>query len=129
MLPCVSACARGPETSRLRARALEDEDEHMHAHGKRAVPPVRTVAAKEPHQKEDVGEGGEGGWRGAPARATAGLDQDGRVPRHETVSSAISGVEARMVGGTWYGTRQWTRWVGVGTPHNEPHRTLYWGFC
>ena len=40
---------REAQTSRLRARALEDEDEHMHAHGKRAV---RTVAAKEPTKKK-----------------------------------------------------------------------------
>ena len=43
---------REAQTSRLRARALEDEDEHMHAHGKQAVLPVRTVAAKEPTKKK-----------------------------------------------------------------------------
>ena len=90
---------REAQTSRLRARALEDEDEHMHAHGKRAV---RTVAAKEPHQKEDVGEGGEGGWRGAPARATAGLDKIKMTGSHAMRPRHLrSGVEARMVGGGW----------------------------
>ena len=89
---------REAQTSRLRARALEDEDEHMHAHGKRAV---RTVAAKEPTKKKTwvrvvrvVGEvrrrGPRPGWMEGMAGSHA------MRPRH-----LRSGVEARMVGGGW----------------------------
>jgi hypothetical protein len=72
---------RGAQTSRPRARALEDEEEHTHAHGKRGTGRVSGVVV--------VGEVRRAGW--------------GRMVGQGVTSS---GVETRMVIG-WYGTRQW----------------------
>ena len=94
---------REAQTSRLRARALEDEDEHMHAHGKRAVLPVRTVAAKEPTKKKTwvrvvrvVGEVRRRGPR--PGRMEGMAGAHAMRPCH-----LRSGVEARG----WWVVRWW----------------------
>ena len=77
---------RGAQTSRPRARALEDEEEHTHAHGKRGTGRVSGVVV--------VGE----------VRWAVGQDGGAGV--------TSSGGETRMVIG-WYGTRQWAGCVGI----------------